>query len=234
MEIPTVKADSRKAAGSRAAARLRRAGKLPGIVYGHKQDTVAVIMDRHDMEQHLEHGTHLLQVELGGKTQPCLIKDVQYDHLGSTPVHVDLARVDLNERVKVRVPIELRGHPKGVAEGGMLRQELSDLEVECLVVSIPEKVRIDVSHLALHEVLYVKDLKLEAGLKATKDPDTVVATVRLPQVQVEAPVEGAPVVGAAEPEVIAKGKVEEEPMEGVEKEKKTVEKEKKPAEKEKK
>jgi large subunit ribosomal protein L25 len=232
MEIPAIKADSRNAAGSRAAARLRRSGKLPGVVYGHKQETVAVALDRHDMELHLEHGAHLLQVELGGKAQPCLIKDVQYDHLGSTPVHVDLARVDLNERVKVRVPIELRGHPKGVAEGGVLRQELSDLEVECLVARIPEKVRIDVSHLALHEVLYVKDLKLETGLKATRDPETVVATVRLPQVHVEAPVVGAPAEGAAEPEVIAKGKVEEEPVEGAEKEKKAAEK--KPAEKEKK
>jgi hypothetical protein len=81
-------------------------------------------------------------------------------------------------------------------------------------------------------VLYVKDLKLETGLKATRDPETVVATVRLPQVHVEAPVVGAPAEGAAEPEVIAKGKVEEEPVEGAEKEKKAAEK--KPAEKEKK
>ena len=105
MEIPTIKAEPRKAAGSRAATRLRRVGKLPGVVYGHKQDTVPILLDRHDLELHLEHGAHLLQVDMGGKAQPCLIKDAQYDHLGSTLVHIDLARVDLNERVKVRVPV---------------------------------------------------------------------------------------------------------------------------------
>lgn len=230
MEIPTVKAETRKAAGSRAATRLRTSGKLPGIMYGHKQDPVAISLDRHDLEQHLSRGAHLLQVDMAGKSQPCLIKDAQYDYLGATLVHVDLARVDLNERVKVHVPIELRGTPKGISEGGVLNQELSDIEIECIVARIPEKVRVDVSHLALHSVLYVKELKLDAGMTAVSDPEKVVATVRPPQVHAEAAVPGAaPAEGAAEPEVIAKGKIEEEgeAAPAAEKEKKGGEKEKK-------
>lgn len=217
MEIPTVKAETRKAAGSRAATRLRNSGKLPAILYGHKQNPEAVSLDRHDMQQHMEHGAHLLHLDMGGKTQPCLIKDAQYDYLGSTLVHIDLTRVDLNELVKVHVPLELRGTPKGIAEGGVLNQGMSDIEIECIVANIPDRVRIDISHLGLNSVLYVKDLKLDAGMTATNDPDSVVATVRPPQVQAETAVAAAPVEGAAEPEVIAKGKIEEEPEEGAEK-----------------
>ncbi|MBI5763288.1 MAG: 50S ribosomal protein L25 [Planctomycetes bacterium] len=213
MNIPTIKADTRKAAGSRAAARLRRDGKLPGIMYGHKENPLPIVLDRHAVELHVEHGAHLFNIDMDGKTQPCLIKDAQYDHLGAALVHVDLARVDLNERVKVHVPIEYRGTPKGIAEGGVLRQELSDLHIECLVANIPDKVRIDVSHLGLNSVLYTKDLKLDPGITAINDPDSVVATCRPPLAEVDATAV-APVEGAAEPEVIAKGKIEVEGEEG--------------------
>lgn len=220
MEIPTIKAESRNVAGSRAAARLRRKGKLPAIVYGHKQDPVAIALETHDVEQHLSHGAHLVNLEVQGKVQPCLIKDAQYDHLGAELVHLDLARVDLTEKVKVHVALDLRGTPKGAAEGGQLRQGLMELEVECLVTSIPESIRVNVADLALNQVLYVKELQLDAGLIAITDPEAVVATCRLPVAVVETPAEGAaPVEGAAEPEVIAKGKVEEEGAEAAEKEK---------------
>lgn len=208
-QVATIKAEPRKAAGSRAAARLRRAGKLPAIVYGHKQDPEPVALDRHAIELQLKHGAHLVTLDLGGKTQPCLFKDAQYDHLGMSLIHLDLARVDLNERVTVRVPLELRGTPKGIADGGVLRQELMELEVECLVTSIPDVIKVNVSDLALDQVLHVSELQLDEGITAITDAESVVATVRPPLVQAEA-VPGAPVEGTAEPEVIAKGKVDAE------------------------
>lgn len=208
-QVATIKAEPRKAAGSRAAARLRRAGKLPAIVYGHKQDPEPVALDRHAVELQLKHGAHLVTLDLGGKTQPCLFKDAQYDHLGMSLMHLDLARVDLTERVTVRVPLELRGTPKGVADGGVLRQELMELEVECLVTSIPDVIKVNVNDLALDQVLHVSELTLDEGISAITDAESVVATVRPPLVQAE-PVPGAPAEGAAEPEVIAKGKVDAE------------------------
>ena len=227
MEIPTLQAESRKAAGSRAATRLRKAGKLPAIVYGRKQDPLAIAIDYHKMEQHMSHGAHLLNLDINGKVQPCLIKDAQYDHLGSTLVHIDLARVDLKDKVKVHVPLELRGTPKGAADGGVLRQDMQELEVECLVTSIPERIRIDVSDLALDQVWYVKDLKLDPGLKSTNDPDSVVATCRIPLEKAAVDVTAAPVEGAAEPEVIAKGKIEAEGEEAAAEKPEKKEKEKK-------
>jgi large subunit ribosomal protein L25 len=147
-----------------------------------------------------------VNLDIGGKVQPCLIKEAQYDAIGLHLTHLDLARVDLSDRVKVRVPIELRGTPKGVALGGVLRQELMDLEVECMVSKIPESVRVIVADLELDQVLHVRELQLEEGMTAMNDPETVVATVRVPIVHAEAAAAAAP----GEPEDIAKGKVEEE------------------------
>lgn len=217
MEIPTLKGEMRKAAGSRAAQRLRRSGKLPGIVYGHEKDPLPITLDEHEVDLLLHHGTHLINLEIGGQAQACLFKDTQYDHLGLKLVHVDLTRVDLTDRVQVRVEIEFRGTAKGVGEGGVFTSVLKDLEVECLVTDIPEKIRVEVGDLALDQVLYVKDVKLGSGVTVLNDPESVVAMVRLPVAEAEAPVaEVGAEAASAEPEVIAKGKVAEEGAEAAE------------------
>ncbi len=213
MEIPTLKGEPRKAAGSRAAWRLRRAGKLPAVVYGHKQDPEPVVLDYHDVELQLRHGTHVVNLDLMGKMQPCLFKDAQYDHLGLKLLHVDLTRVSLTEKVKVRIPLQLRGNPKGVAEGGVLHHEIVELEIECPALQIPDVIRVDVSGIGLNEVMYVKDLKLDPNLEVLTDEESVVATVREPMAEeaaVTAEAAAPAETAAAEPEVIAKGKAEEE------------------------
>lgn len=212
METPTLTGKQRKASGSRAAARLRRTGKLPGIVYGHKIDPEAVTLDSRDTATLLDRGTHLVNLDIEGKVQACLFKDAQYDHLGSTLIHVDLTRVDLSERVKVHVEVELRGTPKGIGEGGVLRSGLKELEVECMVSAIPEKIRVEIGDLELDQVLHVKDLKLEAGLTALSDSEAVIAMVRKPTVKAEETEEAAAEAEApsTEPEVIVKGKGEED------------------------
>jgi len=212
MDIPNVKVEPRKAAGSRAASRLRRAGKLPAIVYGHGRDPLPLSLDSHDITLHLQHGVHLLNLDLDGKSQACLIKDVQYDHLGSKLIHVDLARVDLTERVTVHVPIEIRGTPKGAKEGGVLLQEMTELEIECIVQNIPHEIRVDVSELGIGDVLHLSQVKLPPDMKTIGDPEDVVAMVREPRVIPEAELEGVAEAaeGEGEPEVIAKGKEDEE------------------------
>ncbi len=128
-------------------------------------------------------------------------------------VHVDLTRVDLTDRVKVHIEVELRGAPKGVAEGGVLRAGLKELVLECLVTSIPDKIRVDVSELEKDQVMHVKDLQLESGLTALSDPEAVVAMVREPAVKApeeeEAGEAAAVAAPSGEPQVIAKGKEEE-------------------------
>ncbi len=217
MEIQTLQVESRKPAGSRAAARLRRTGKLPAVLYGHERPPASLALDQLALEAQLGHGAHLINLQLEGKEQPCLIKDVQYDHLGSTPIHVDLTRVDLTERVTIHVRVELRGHPTGVTHGGgVLMQEMAEVEIECRVSDIPEHVRVDVDDLELDQVLHVKDLVLAEGMTAKSDPEAVVAMVRMPAAKaaIIAEVEGE--TAAGEPEVISKGKEEEGPEKGAE------------------
>jgi large subunit ribosomal protein L25 len=209
MELAHLKCESRVVAGSRAAARLRKSGRIPGIMYGHGEDTVPIAVPQHELELLLHHGAHLLELDLNGQKRPVLIKEVQYDHLGTTPVHVDLARVSLDERVRVTVPIELRGEAKGIKEGGVLDQTIADLEIECLVTQIPENVRVSVENLAIGDALHVSDIVLPEGVVALQAADLVVCNVRMP---IEAkPAEAAPAeeAAAAEPEVI--GRKEKEP-----------------------
>ncbi|HWL92796.1 MAG TPA: 50S ribosomal protein L25 [Phycisphaerae bacterium] len=215
MEIPTLTIESRKAAGSRAATRLRKQGKLPAVVYGHGQDPAPIALNNHEVEQYLKRGLHVVNLKAGNDVQPCQFKDAQYDHLGISLVHVDLMRVDLAQRIKVTVPLEFRGTPKGQIEGGILRHEVSEIEVECLVANIPHSVRVDVSGMALDAVMHVKDVELPEGVAHVLDPEAVVAVVRLPAAVAE--VTAAPAeAGPAEPEVIGKGK-QEVPGEGEEK-----------------
>ena len=194
--------------GSRANKRLRDSGFIPGVIYGHKEAVVPVTLPKKEVVNHLNHGTHLFDLALDGKNEKVLVKEVQYDHLGQEVLHVDFARVSLDERVEVTVPLELKGEPKGEADGGVLQQIVAEIELECLVTEIPDAIRHNVAEMALGDVLHISDLQLPPGAKALQDADLIVATVK--EIVEEAPAEVAET--AAEPEVI--GRKPEEGEEG--------------------
>ena len=210
-----VNVKNRKELGSRANKRLRNTGFIPGVIYGHKLAVLPVTLPRKEVATHISKGAHLFSLDLEGQKETCLVKEVQYDHLGIEVLHIDFARVNLNERVKVTVPLELKGTPKGEADGGVLQQILGDLEIECLVTDIPEVIRHNVSDLAKDAVLHIKDLTLPKGVRLLQDPDLIVATVR--EIAEETAPEAAE--GTAEPEVIGRKAGEEEaaPAAGAEK-----------------
>ena len=186
--------------GSRANKRLRDTGHVPGVIYGHKEAVVPVTLAKKELTGHLNRGAHVFDLALDGKSEKVLVKEVQYDHLGIEVIHVDFARVSLDEKVEVTVPLELKGTPKGEADGGVLQQLITDLEVECLVTDIPAAIRHSVAEMGLDSVLHVSDLKLPPGVKALQDADAIVATVRAVAEEEAAP---AP-EGTAEPEVIGR------------------------------
>jgi large subunit ribosomal protein L25 len=202
VQLSQITAKKRPELGSRANKRLRDSGMLPGVVYGHKEAVVPVTLGRKEVVGHLNRGAHVFDLNLDGQSEKVLLKEVQYNHLGTEVVHVDFARVRLDEKVKVTVPIELKGKPKGEADGGVLHQVLAQLEVECLVTEIPDAIRHSVAEMALNDVVHIKDLHFPGGVRATADGELIVATVRevLEVVAEVAPAEGA----AAEPEVIGK------------------------------
>jgi len=211
MENMTLKGEPRATLGTRAARRLRATGRVPAVIYGHDQPPEAVSLAFHEVELALTHGAHILRVDVAGKTQQYLIKDIQYDYLDQTPIHLDLTRVALDERVKVRVGIELRGIPKGVSEGGVLDRHMADLEVECLVTDIPATLHPVVTELGLGESLLVKDLELPTGVAALADPEDRVATVSALMVAPEVEeVEEVKEEKEAEPEVIGRARKEDQ------------------------
>jgi len=212
MEAMTIKAEPRTTSGTRISRALRAAGRLPAVIYGHGEAPESVSLAHHEVEVALAHGARTLQVDLNGAVKPYLIKQVQYDHLATNLIHLDLSRVDLHERVKVRVGIELRGVPKGIHDGGILDQQMAQIEVECVVTEIPDTFHPVVTHLALGDSLLVKDLQLPPGVVAMADPNERIATVRLLAAEVVAPV--TPIEGeaatTAEPERIGRIRKDDE------------------------
>jgi large subunit ribosomal protein L25 len=212
-EAAQLTATQRSELGSRANKRLRDSGLIPGVIYGHKEAVVPVSFQKKELVTQLEGGAHLFDIKLAGKSEKVLVKEVQYDHLGMEVLHVDFARVSLDERVEVSVPLELKGTPKGEAEGAVLQQIINELDIECLVTDIPKVIVHSVVDMEKDSVLAIKDLKLPPGVKCLQDEDLIVATVKEIQEVVVTPevVEGT----AAEPEVIGR-KAEEEaaPAEG--------------------
>jgi large subunit ribosomal protein L25 len=211
MEIAKLQAEKREAHGTREAQRLRRQGKLPVVVYGHGQAPEHLSVSLHDLVGLLEHKTHVLELVVAKDRQQVLVKDVQFDYLGATPIHVDFARVSLTERVKVSVPMDLRGTPVGVADGGILDHSLVDLEIECLVTEIPESIRVSVAELKIGDFLHVRDVPLPEDVKAVTPADTIVCSVRAKVEEVEEVAAPAAEEGVQEPEII--GRKEKAPEE---------------------
>jgi len=202
--IPQIDSQIRDQLGSRNTQRLRKTGRLPAVIYGHKLPPVHISLDQSQINDLLHHHAHLLQVAVDNKTEPCLIKQVQWDHLGSDIIHLDLARVDLTEQVTVTVDLELTGEAIGLKESGaFLQHQTAEIQVQCLATQIPEIIRVDISQLAVGDAITVADLSLPHGVTADEDPDTLIAAVHLTALDEEDETAlGEP--GAGEPEVIGK------------------------------
>ena len=197
--------EPRAGKGSRDANRLRKAGRVPAVVYGHKEETVAITVSRDELASALRHHARTVDLDLSGKAETVLIQEVQHDHLGSGLVHVDFRRVSKDERVRTTVEIELRGTAPGATGGGVLDQPLHKIHVECPAIAIPESIRVRIDGLLLGQAIHIKELDLPAGVKALDDPDLVVVQVKQQQAALPEPTTLAP-EGGAEPEVITKKK----------------------------
>jgi large subunit ribosomal protein L25 len=202
----------REGRGSQSARQLRRKGFIPAVVYGHKEETLCVTLQADELETAIRHGVRVVDLKANGKEEKALIREVQWDHLGKELLHVDFTRVAVDERIVVTVPLELRGVAPGVNAGGTLDQPIHALSVECLAISIPESIRVNVGELQIGGAIHVRDLVLPAGVKAMSDPDAIVVHVTTKLTEPAAPV-AAEAPEQAEPEVIGRQKAEEEESE---------------------
>lgn len=212
-EDVTLLAETRKAAGSRDSKKLRKQGRIPAIVYGHKEDAASISVNAEELDRliRVQHA-RTLNLQIGGKTDTVLIREVQWDFLGKEMIHVDFLRKDAAERVKVTVHVELRNTPKTMG-GGVIDQPTHILHVECAFRDIPkDPIRVDITNLLLGEPIHVKELTVPSTLKVLDNPDQVVVQLKLPGAEaVVAPTVAEPGATPAGPEVIKKEKkVEEE------------------------
>jgi large subunit ribosomal protein L25 len=213
-----VNAEVRTSRGKNEARRTRRAGQIPAVLYGAYQDPVAVAVNPRELSKIIHSNTGYNTIfnlaVAGGETTPVMVVDQQVDPIKGYMLHADLKRIDLTKRIRVAVPVHTAGEAKGVkVQGGLLEVITRSIEIECLPDEIPESFTIDVTELMIGQSKRASDVPLSGSMKLVGAADTVIAhAVALRAEEAATPAEGATPEAAAgsEPEVIKKGKKEEE------------------------
>ncbi len=187
LDTETLEVTARADHGSRSMRRLRRAGRVPGVLYGGDSEPVSFDVDARILRNMLNRAGAMLQVSVdGGSPQPVLIKDVQHHPLRGDIVHADMLRVDMRVAIQAPIPVEITGaeDAPGVSEGGVLSQETRELNIEALPGDLPDVIVHDVSGLEMNETLYLSAVTAPAGVTLLDDlEETVVATVTPPTLE---------------------------------------------------
>jgi large subunit ribosomal protein L25 len=200
--------ENRQTVGKRNNVRLRRAGRTPAVLYGHGEESLNLTLAADELEASLRHGAKVVDLD-GAANGKALLQDVQWDTFFQHVLHVDLLRVRAGEKVKIDVPIELRGEAPGARDGGVIEQMVHSIEIEVALDVIPERLHININNLKIGDQKTAADIEdLPPGAVILDDTDTMIVHCIQPAVEEEeAPAEEA---GAAEPEVIGKRKDEDE------------------------
>ena len=213
MASASLSAEARTETGKGVARKLRAAGRVPAVVYGHAREAQSLSLQTRELEKLLSQistGSTVVELTLGGATTKTLIREIQRHPFKKQILHVDFQELVAGEKVTVEIPLVFVGIPEGVRlSGALLEQILHSIEVLVDPANIPNHIDVDVTNLAMGHSLHVNELSLPAGLEVLTDEDATVCAVVAPRAVVEeTPAEGAEVV--AEPELIRKTKEEEE------------------------
>jgi len=224
MEKISIQAEKREGRGKGAARSLRRAGKVPATLYraGQAQSIQLLRKELSKLINSVAGEQVMVDLQFAdGNKKLALLKDYQVDPIRSELLHTDFFEVSLTETVKITVHVATHGEPIGVKrDAGLLQHPTREILIECLPDKIPGKIDIDISKLEIGQSIHVSDLKLDEGIKILSDPHEVIVNVVAQVEEVAAPVEAVVETAAAEPEVVKKGKKEEEGAAAAEKEKK--------------
>jgi len=213
MASASLSAEARTETGKGVARKLRAAGRVPAVVYGHAREPQALSLQTRELEKLLSSistGSTVVELSVGSATTKTLIREVQRHPFKKQILHVDFQELVAGEKVSVEIPLVFVGTPEGVRlSGALLEQILHSIEVLVDPANIPNHIDVDVTNLAMGHSLHVNELSLPAGLEVLTEQDATVCAVVAPRAVVEeTPAEGAEAV--AEPELIRKTKEEEE------------------------
>jgi large subunit ribosomal protein L25 len=211
----TLIAHRREERGKQKSKALRKAGKIPAVVYGHGKPAIPLMFEAKDLLPVFKHGSSenvIITLKLADEKKEIttIIKEAQTEPIHNALLHLDLQEIQLKEKIRVKVPVALAGIADGVKNGGGILEHILDMvEISCLPTEIPDRITLDIQSLKVNQSLHVSDIKLEKGEMVT-DPTKVVATIIPPLVEAAAPAEAAVAEAPKEPELIAKGKKETE------------------------
>ncbi len=183
IETFDIQADPRSDLGKGASRRLRRAGKVPAIIYGGHQEPEMIAVDHNDILAHLRFESfysHILNLKIGERAQQVILKDIQRHPAKPFVTHMDFQRVSADEKIRTHVPVHFVNESScpGVKMGGVVSHHLTDLEVSCLPKDLPEFIEADMGAMQLGDIIHVRDLKLADGVEVTHiDPETAVVSV---------------------------------------------------------
>lgn len=200
--------------GKEEAKRLRRRQRIPGVVYGGTAGPVSVVVNPVELLAAVSGSDNvLINLSITGGAEPrtsmVILKELQLDPVKDRPLHADFLEVSMEKKIRVEVPLVFSGEPAGVKnKGGILERGLRQLFVECLPLSIPERIQVDVSGLDIGDAIHVRDLHVAEGVRILDDGGRVVASVLAPAAE-ETPAAAATEEAPAEPEVVGKKKEEE-------------------------
>jgi large subunit ribosomal protein L25 len=217
MATASLNANVRTDKGKGVARKLRAAGQVPGVIYGHGREPQSLTVNAREFDRLAERvriTSTVIELALDGKVAKTLVRELQRDPIKRSVLHIDFQELVAGEKVNVSVPLRFTGTPEGVKTGGGIFEEVvHNIHVECDPSNIPDHIDVDVTALTIGHSLHVSDLKLPEGVEITDDADMTIAVVSAPKAEeVVAPVEGAVVApdAAPEPELIRKPKGEEE------------------------
>jgi large subunit ribosomal protein L25 len=199
----TLQVKKREQTGTLRMKRLRQTGKIPAVLYGHGEGTVALTVSEKELGKVIDHGSHIVKLE-GDAKDNALIKEIQWDTFGSRVLHLDLTRVDATEAVEVTIPIELKGDPTGTHHGGVINFHQHEITILCPANLLPDKIELKISELDIDQTISAGEVPLPTGATLAEDGNTPIVSCAVPT-EFEEPEEES---GAVEPEVI--GKKEEE------------------------
>jgi len=212
-EIPSLSATARERSGSRDAARLREAGQVPVIVYGHGEQPVSLAVNGKQLSELLHHHAHVINLTWDGGKDTCLVKQVQRDHMGEKIVHVDFNRVNLSEKLTTELEVHLVGEAPGArAAGAILQQPHDRVLVQCRADAIPDMLHLDGSDLEEGGSKTASQIRMPEGVELAEgfEPDTVMATITIVRATAEEDEEAEAAATASEPEVIGRDEGERE------------------------
>ena len=217
-DYPVIEGRPRGERGSRAMQRLRKQGLVPAVIYGADCDNQPLSVDAETIRGVIEQRARMVEVKIGSKLQPAVIKDVQFDHLDSEIQHVDFETFNPEETIEIEVPVETHGNPKGVKNGGTMEVVLKHITVQCKPADVPREITVEVADLDIGAEVSVAMLAVPSRVKVLDDPDQIVITIHAPREEEEVveAVEGE----MAEPEVIGAQREQEEGKEAGEEQEK--------------